>query len=357
MATTEVVVDPRSERAAEGRAPSAQSWVDALNDWFERLPGPTWLAYVVAMAAGAGLSFATMLLDPTAPAVEPFQIVYYAALPFAVLWLIADLDRTASRALATLRPLLNLSDEVIAQARLTLTRVPARPALAVTILSALITPIGYVLDPVGAGIVGYSIVGLAFRWAWESFITAIFLILLYHTIRQLRLIGRLHELVGVIDVFDQTPLYALSSVTSTTAIGLVLLLVPSVVLIPSAAGASFLLISAAWYGFALVMAISAFFLPLRGVHGRLAAEKAELRGAVGRRISGALESIHRAVDAGDAAAVTAGHQALSALTAERDLVVKIPTWPWSAGALTRFLSAVLLPIGLWLVTRFLERVV
>ena len=33
------------------------------------------------------------------------------------------------------------------------------------------------------------------------------------------------------------------------------------------------------------------------------------------------------------------------------------TWPWSTGALARFLSAVLLPIGLWLITRFLERIV
>jgi hypothetical protein len=353
----EVAIESRSEAAADGRAPYAPSWVNTLNDWFERLPGPTWLAYPAAMAAGVGLSFSVPFLDPTTPAIDPFQIVYYGALPFAVMWLIADLDRTASRALATLRPLLSLSDEEIAQARLTLSRVPARPALAVTIASALITAIGYVLDPVGAGIVGYSAVGLAFRGVWESLVAAIFLILLYHTVRQLRLIGRLHESLGAIDLFDQARLYALSSVTSTTAIGLVLLLAPSVFLIPSGAGSTFLLISLAWYGVALAIAVGAFFLPLRGVHGRLAAEKAELAGAVGRRISGALEAIHRAVDAGDAAGVAEGHQSLSALTAERDLVARIPTWPWSPAALTRFLSAVLLPIGLWLITRVLERIV
>jgi hypothetical protein len=90
---------------------------------------------------------------------------------------------------------------------------------------------------------------------------------------------------------------------------------------------------------------------------RLDAEKDRLKGEVGRRMSSALVEIHRAVDAGDAPAVAAGHQALSALTAERDLLAKVPTWPWSAGAPTRFLYAVLLPIGLWLMTRFLERVV
>ncbi len=98
-------------------------------------------------------------------------------------------------------------------------------------------------------------------------------------------------------------------------------------------------------------------MPLRGIHGRIAGDKARLRGEVGRRITATLEAVHRAVDTGDAQAVTTAHQALSALTAERDLVAKVPTWPWSTGALARFLSAVLLPIGLWLITRFLERIV
>jgi hypothetical protein len=256
-----------------------------------------------------------------------------------------------------LRPLLRLSDAEVAGLRRDLTVAPARPALAITILAIVITPIGYALDPVGSGVSGYGPFGLAARWAWEALVTAVFLILVYHTFRQLRLIGRLHESIPAIDLFDQSPLYALSSMTSLTAIGLILLLVPSVFLIPAAAGASYILISAAWYGFSLAVAIGAFFVPLRGIHARIASDKARLRGEVGRRMSGTLEAIHRAVDAGDTAAVTAGHQALAALTAERDLVVKVPTWPWSTGALARFLSAVLLPIGLWLVTRFLERIV
>jgi hypothetical protein len=353
----DIATTTRSEAAPVGVVTASPSWVDAVIGLFERLPGPTWLAYLAAMAVGCGLAVGAVFLEPSAPALDPIPIVYYGALPFAVLWLIANLDRTASRALAALRPLLRLSDDEIGEARRTLTKVPARPALAITVFSALITPVGYVVDPVGSGVAGYSIVGVSFRWAWESFVTAIFLILVYHTVRQLRLIGRLHESIGVIDLFDQAPLYALSSVTSTTAIGLILLLVPSVFLIPSAAGASYLLISAAWYAFALVIAIGAFFVPLRGVHGRIAADKSKLRGEIGRRIGGTLEALHRAVDEGDAAGVTAGHQTLTALIAERDLVARIPTWPWSAGALTRFLSAVLLPIGLWLVTRFLERIV
>jgi hypothetical protein len=353
----ETVVGPERTVARDGSEPYRPSWVNVLNEWFEQLPGPTWLAYLVAIAAGVVFMYAAPLIEPNGPPVEPFQMLYYGALPFAVLGLIGSLDRTAGRALATLRPLLRLSDAELADARRNLTVAPARPALLITIFAVAVTPVGYILDPVGSGVVGYGPLGLGARWAWEALVTAVFLILVYHTFRQLRLIGRLHESIPAIDLFDQSPLYALSSMTSLTAVGLILLLVPSVFLIPAGAGASYILISAGWYGFTLVVSISAFFLPLRGIHGRIAGDKARLRGEVGRRMSGTLEAIHRAVDAGDAQAVTAGHQALSALTAERDLIAKVPTWPWSGGALVRFLSAVLLPIGLWLITRFLERIV
>lgn len=47
-------------------------------------------------------------------------------------------------------------------------------------------------DPVSSGIVGLSPASLALRGAWESVVSALFLVLLYHTIRQLRLIGRIH---------------------------------------------------------------------------------------------------------------------------------------------------------------------
>ena len=196
-----------------------------------------------------------------------------------------------------------------------------------------------------------------FRWFWESLITAIFLILIYHTVRQLRLIARIHERVSRIDVFDQARLYAMSKVTSGTAIGLVVLLVPSLFLLPTDAGISYVVITAAWYAFAVAAAAASFFLPLRGMHDRLIDEKKRLQAEVGRRISTTLASIQAAVDAGDPAAIEAASKALSVLVASRDVVNRAPTWPWSGGALTGFASAIVLPIVLFLVQRVLAEVV
>ncbi len=98
-----------------------------------------------------GSRFASLFLDPGLPAFEPFPIFYYGSLPFAVLALIASLDRSAGRALATLRPLLRLSDAEVADTRRELTVAPARPALVITIFAVVITPVGYILDPVASG--------------------------------------------------------------------------------------------------------------------------------------------------------------------------------------------------------------
>jgi hypothetical protein len=285
------------------------------------------------------------------------SIVYYSALPFGVLALISRLDTAVAGALGMLRPSLGWSEADAARALDEMTRIPAGPTWVVTAFAFVATGVGLALDPVGSGIVGDSPIALVSRFLWESVITALFLVLIYHTIRQLRAMGRLHESIEAIDLFDQAPLFSVSSVSSTTAIGLVVLLVPSVFLIPSGAGASYLMLTAAWYLFALAVAAGSFFLPLRGVHARLATEKERLQSEVGRRMSAAIGELNAAIDAGDRERVGSSQQSLSALTSQRELIAKLPTWPWSAAALTRFLSAVLLPIGLWLVTRVLERIV
>ncbi len=47
--------------------------------------------------------------------------------------------------------------------------------------------------------------------------------------------------------------------------------------------------------------------------------------------------------------------ALAAATAIADAASRIPTWPWRPETLRAFVSAVLLPIALWVAVTVLER--
>jgi hypothetical protein len=340
----------------DSRAMYAPSWIDVVNGWFDRLPGPIWAGYTVAILIAAGVSASSSLAGPVTTT-SLLSVAYYSALPFGILGLIHGLDRVASQALAAIRPLLQMDDDEIAVAHHRLTVIPARPAILLTAFGYVSAAVGYVLDPVGSGIVGMTPLTLGFRGAWEGFVSTLFVILLYHTVRQLRQIGGIHERLGAIDLFAQAPLYALSRLTSRTAVGLVLLMIPSLFLIPSGADISYVLITAVWYGGALAMAVAAFLVPLRGVHDRLVAEKRRLQSETGHRLTTALAALHTAADAGDGGSVEARGKTLAALVAARDVVNRAQTWPWSGGALTGFVSAIALPIVLFLIQRFLSQVV
>jgi len=84
-----------------------------------------------------------------------------------------------------------MDDAEIADAHHQMTVAPARQAMVITLVAFIPGPVSYLLDPVGSGIVGWTPFLVLFRWLWETFITAVFLILIYHTFRQLRLISRI----------------------------------------------------------------------------------------------------------------------------------------------------------------------
>jgi hypothetical protein len=98
-----------------------------------------------------------------------------------------------------------------------------------------------------------------------------------------------------------------------------------------------------------VLAIAAFVLPLWHVHQQLVAEKRRLLADLNQRVESTLARLHRALDEDNLGEVAQINSALAGLAAERDVLAKIPTWPWRAGTLTGFISALLLPVAIFLI--------
>jgi len=105
----------------------------------------------------------------------------------------------------------------------------------------------------------------------------------------------------------------------------------------------------ALYGMQVLFALGAFLLPLWKVHQRLVAEKRRLLGAVNRRVEAAIERLHQALDGDDLTRVKEIDTALAGLRTERGVLADIPTWPWSIATISGFVSALVLPIALFLV--------
>jgi hypothetical protein len=104
----------------------------------------------------------------------------------------------------------------------------------------------------------------------------------------------------------------------------------------------------------VILALAAFILPLRFVNERLVAEKLRLQGELNQRLETSLGRLNGLIDGNKISEAAVFNDALAALTTERDILNRIPTWPWRPGTLTGFLSAIGLPIILFLLQFFIE---
>jgi len=338
--------------------PYRPSWVNALLDRIERLPGPAWLAYLGIVVALTAISVVATWVDGVAPVgtIDPISAFWGVAMGLT-LWLFHYLDGLARSALDAFRPALAATDAEFSRLRHELTIVPARPAALIALFSAALTPLYYIADPVASDVVGLTALALVFRFITEVFFGSLVFVLFYHSLRQMRAVARTYARAARIDLFHPGPLYGFSVLTSRTGIALLLVIVVPSVATPAIFESGAVWIWASYIGAGIVAAVAVFVLPLRGMHGRLVAEKDRLQHDSEERLKSILAVLNQDVDAVDLVRADALNKTLGSLLQQREVLAKLPTWPWSSGTLRGFVSVILLPIGLWLVTRLLEKVV
>jgi hypothetical protein len=177
------------------------------------------------------------------------------------------------------------------------------------------------------------------------------LISCYQSWRVLAVVQRVQARVVHPDLFQRQPLFAFSRLTSYIAISiagvsyLMYLAFPATMANPPAYGFMFLL--------ALPLSLASYFLPLAGMHGRMVAEKGRLLNDVGHRIKATRAAFHQSLDAMELTGMDGIHKALTSLMLEEEYIRKIRTWPWETSTLSAVLTAVFLPISLFIVERLL----
>jgi hypothetical protein len=355
---TQLSAAPAALELPPGERPYKPSWVDLLISWLERLPGPTWLAYIGIALVGIALQ-STVLLGIAEPTTEDFllQAFWAVMLPLAV-WLMGYLAATAGSALDTFRPALSIaSEQDVARLRYQLTTTPARPAGVILVFMVVLTPLYYLGDPVGSSIVGLTPIGMLARYVAEVLFGSLIFVLVYQSWRQLRTVQRIHAEATRVDLLRPAPLYAFSVLTSRAAIVIALIaIVPTIVAVQGVESIN-PLVWLPWIAFGVIAAAVVFALPLRGMQQRIIAEKRKLQSEVGLRLETTMAAIHRSVDAGEIVEAGKMNDALDALIAERELVDKLPTLPWRPGTLGALVSAIVLPLAIFFVQRLLSQFV
>lgn len=324
------------------------SFLDRFMGFVEGLPVPYGVTYLGLLFLEGLLFHGLSWADGWLPAyqVNPLLFIFPLWLwgPLAIM---TYLDRVSLEALASFSPLLKVHTVTMERLKREFTTIPARDlAINGVIWSIMYWSITYLVFDAFYLTYGLSTSSMAITLiiGWATFLmgSAIY----PHSYRQLRLVNRTVRLVKQFNLFQLDPVYAFSHVTARTGVAWVILLSLTLLIFPIQFA------TVPYFGILIsqvLLAIGAFILPIWIVHQRLISEKRRLQAELNHRLESTLERLHRSLDEDKLGEIDQLNGALVGLRAERDILAKIPTWPWRAGTLTGFLSAVLLPIVLFLV--------
>lgn len=335
--------------------PYPPSFVDRLMNAVTRLPVPYWLTYLVLFLLQSFAFHVLSWVDGWLPA-----YTFNALLLLFPLWLwaplaiITYLNRVSRDALSNFGVLLDYTPERMKNLEYEFTTMPPKPV----ILSAIFWAVMYLIFNLLAYQTVYVAIGYGQIMTVMNIIEGLITFLIgsviyYHSLRQLRLVDRTVRMVRQFDLFRLDPVYAFSLLTSQTGMAWMLLLTLTLLMIPIQIA---LIPSIIMLSFQVGLAVAAFVLPLRIVNRRLVSEKRGLLAAVDQRVRSTLERLNRSFDEDNFDRMDELNTALTSLNTEREILAKIPTWPWRAGVLSAFLSVVVLPIALFILQLLISKI-
>ncbi len=254
----------------EETLPYPPSFVNRFMDWIQRLPIPYWLTYLVLFILHTLLDHIFGWLDGSMPA-----FTFNLLVPIFPLWLwgplliMTYLDATALDALSKFSPLLDISPESMQRLKYEFSTMPARGVIINScILIGIYIIYTYLAYPVYVAL-GWGFLGIVHTIVDGLIVFPIGGLLIYQSIRQLRLVHHTVKLVKQFDLFRLDPVYAFSVLTSRTGIAWILL--ATLTLLMSPRQATYSIEIGPIVG--AVLSLAAFALPLWIIHQRLGQEK------------------------------------------------------------------------------------
>ncbi|MGD8552340.1 MAG: hypothetical protein PVH60_05265 [Anaerolineales bacterium] len=328
-------------------APYTPSFIDRFTGFVQRQPLPFWLTYLLLFLLESAVLHVLSWVDGWLPAYRLGPILFLFPLwLWGSLAIITHLDSLSLRVISEFEPLLAISTDAKSRLKYEFTTMPARSVL----LSAIVWSAVYVLSWFTGFVPALAFYDVGPLAMWLSFVSglvsfSIGSVIYYHSVRQLRLVSRTVKMVSQFDLFRLDPAYAFSVLTSHTGISWIALLTLSLLTVPLEVGG---ITELTYLILQIALALGAFLLPLRFVNRRLVLEKREQLAELDQRTKAALARLHHLIDDNDLQEVPRLNDVLKGLTTEREILAKIPTWPWRPGLFAGFFSVIVIPIVLFL---------
>lgn len=333
--------------------------MNRLFGWIDRSPIPAWLVYTGVYLVGALFMHLALWLD----GVEPWGRI---SLLWAVNagWLIVSaailhyLVRSADQAMARFAPLAGGHPDEFARNRTRLTTIPRWVANGLYGIEFVLIAAVVVIEPAFAyeGLehpvstaIAAVILGLSYAFGP---------VLLVYAIRAIRTVTDTYALVDRVDLQRQGALYAPAGFAMRCGMMLLVVVMLSVASnIASDPAASEEVVTGVMVALLIPLGLAALFVPVRGIHRRLAAEKQHLLEENAAAVDRARTDLYEALARREHDEVQSIDRGLTSLFRLRDELEEIATWPWSRGSFRNYVSAVLLPLVVWVAQQLLTGLV
>lgn len=338
--------------------PYAPSWVDHFQGWLESLPIPVWLSILLLyLFTALAFNIATWI-----DGVNPVGTLS-TDLTFNALWGVTSLgfcillDRASGQALDKFAVLVPTKKREIELLRYKMTTTPASVAWFFTALMVIGLGFAFYSDPntLYDGMQSPISYALAVPLATLSYAFAP--ILIYQGVRVLNAVRSAYNLLSEINLFELQPLYAFTGVTTISGVFWLLIMNMNILgnFILTTSTDSAIIFSVLFLTPLVPLAILSFLYPTLGIHRRIQNKKETALRENGRQIEKAHRTLYQHLGKSDHKKSGDLEKTLNNLYKMREQIERIPTWPWGPGAFRNFLSAVFLPLGLWLVQQLLVR--
>lgn len=330
--------------AAGVERPYRPGWVDRFNQWVQRLPVRAWLFFLLFGIVLIAVQILFLWLDGGLQFTEllPVMLFNAAFTPF-LLALVYFLDLQAVTALNSMKPALLMSELEIDRTQYLLANMPARATWMAGLTSLLIVILMerlWIMPARYAALEQLHFFNLVFQIIDKSS-AFLFGVLIYHTIRQLRLVNTILMNHTRINLFQLKPLQAFSKLTASTALGLVVGVYAWILINPELLKDAVILGLA---GLATLTAVAVFAWPMLGVHRLMETQKDSMLQALDQNFEAAFSKFNQGLQEDDYALMEKLNGTIASLEIQRKRLSAIPTWPWRSETARFVLTAIALPL-------------
>ncbi|TAK13753.1 MAG: hypothetical protein EPO32_04055 [Anaerolineae bacterium] len=333
------------------------SWIDHLLNWVDSLPFPPAVFFILLYVLCVLGMNVPLWLEGAYPPGQFVTAFFFDAtwLPF-VTGFIYLMNGTAESAIASFRPMLDVSDvefDEIAYRFRTLPRVP------ILIFSLLGLAVGISESAARHYVFAQPGMPTFSEITWYIFNNSAFIFLpvwFYFAFRQLVQVNRLFGMVKKVNLFDLQQLYGLTSVT--LVVGSFFLALANLNYVIEVFGGTASLTNEETVNIYLInvgVALLMVILPLYGIHNKINREKRNVLSELGQQVESLRNDLQADVSGRKFENIQGLERSLTALFNLRGQVQAIPAWPWQPGSLRNFLSAIGLPLFIWLMQRVLSQ--